>query len=72
MKDSVTSNDEDTNDKITTDSENSLASDVDPSLNKIMKIEGVDRVYNEIEERNIEVVESETELVDSYNEVVDK
>ena len=38
----------------------------------ILEIEGVDRMFNETEEREIEEVYSETEGVYSYNEVVDK
>ena len=51
--------------------EYSLASDSDPPLNSIMKIEGVDRKGNETEDREIEGVDSETEGVDSDNEGVD-
>ena len=43
-----------------------------PPLNNILKVEGVDRMGNETEEREIEGVDSETEGVDSYNEGVDK
>ena len=53
------------------DDEDSLASDIDPHTNNIMEIEGVDRMGNETEEREIEGVESETEGVDSDNEGVE-
>ena len=46
-------NDEYTNDKITTDNDDSLASDVEPPPNKILEIEGVDGVDNETEEIKI-------------------
>ena len=64
----VFTNDEDTNDLITTDDDIRLDIDVDPPKNKIMEIEGVDGVDNETKEREIEGVDSETEGVDSYNE----
>ena len=41
-----------------------------PPSKHILEIEGVDRMGNETEEREIEVVESETEGVDSENEGV--
>ena len=47
--------------------EDSLASDIDPPPNNILEIEGVERMGNETEEREIEGVDSETEGVDSYN-----
>ena len=51
----------------------SLASDIDPPppQNNILEIEGVDRMGNETEEREIEGVDSETEGVDSCNKGVD-
>ena len=45
---------------------NSLASDIYP-LKKILEIEGVDRMGNETEEREIEGVDYETEGVESEN-----
>ena len=59
-EDAVVPNDEKNN-------EYSLASDIDPPPKHILKIEGVERMGNETEEREIEGVESETEGVDSDN-----
>ena len=64
VEDSVVPNDE-------KNDEDSLASDIDPPPNNILETEGVDRMGNETEEREIEGVESETEGVDSDNEGVD-
>ena len=44
---------------------------LNPPQNNILEIEGVDRMGNETEEREIERVESETEGVGSENEGVD-
>ena len=65
VEDAVVPNDENNN-------EDSLASDIDPPPNNILEIEGVDRMGNETEERELEGVDSETEGVDSDNEGVDK
>ena len=43
-----------------------------PSPNNILEIEGVERMGNETEERELEGVDSETEGVESDNEGVDK
>ena len=52
--------------------DNSLDSDIDPPPpNNILEIEGVDRMGNETEEKEIEGVKYETEGVDSCNEGVD-
>ena len=56
--------------QMTEKNEDSLASGIDPPPNNIMGIEGVDRMVNETEEREIEGVGSETEGVDSENEGV--
>ena len=45
-----------------------LLQTLDPSPNNILEIEGVNRVGNETEEREIEGLGSETEGVDSDNE----
>ena len=58
VEDAVVPNDE-------KNDEDSLASDIDPPPNNILEIEGVDRMGNETEEREIEVVDYETEGVDS-------
>ena len=60
MEDKVVSNDEETNDKIITDNDDSLASEIDPHPKNILEIEGVDRMENETEEKEIEGVDSET------------
>ena len=54
-------NDENANDKITTDNDESLASDIDPPPKKLLEIEGVGRVDNETEERKTEGVDSDNE-----------
>ena len=64
MEDAVVSNDENNDD-------DSLASDIDPPPKNIPEIEGVARMGNETEEREIEGVDSETEGVDSDNEGLD-
>ena len=51
--------------------EDSLASETEPPPKNILEIEGVDRMGNGNEEREIEGVDSETEGVDSDNEGVD-
>ena len=56
-------NDENANDKITTDNDESLASDIDPPPKKLLEIEGVGRVDNETEERKTEGVDSDNEGV---------
>ena len=64
MEDAVVPKKENTDD-------NSLASDIDTRPKNILEIEGVDRIGNENEEREIEGVGSDTEGVDSENKGVD-
>ena len=49
-----------------------LASYIYPPSNEILETEGVDRLGKETEEREIEVLDSETKELDSDNEGVDK
>ena len=63
VEDAVVTNDENND-------EDSLASDIDPPPNNILEIEGVDRMGNETEEREIVGTDYETEGVESDNEGV--
>ena len=63
MEDAVVINDENNND-------DSLASDIDPHQNNIMENEGVDRMGNETEDREIKGVEYKNEGMESDNKGV--